>query len=617
MSVCQIFSRVWLGIRRGQGFKQRCSEDPDGCREAGTRQNGVMFVRPCFRSKGGKRHAYWALVESVRTGRGPRQRVVAYLGQLDEPLRRGVQPAATGQAECQGRLGEPPPRHWVTVDVDRLRVERCREFGGPWLGLELLRQLGLVEFLARALPGGQEEIPWSVMAQVLVLCRLCQPSSELHLAEHFYGQSALPDLLGIPPEKINDDRLYRALDALLPHKAELEKHLKGRLGELFELDYDLLLYDVTSTYFEGQAQGNPQAQRGYSRDHRPDCKQVCIGLVVSREGMPLGYEVFAGNRSDGTTVEEIVETMEGRYGRAGRVWVMDRGMVSEENIQFLKAGGRRYVVGTPRAMLKRFERELLAEDWQSVREGLEVKLCPAPDGQETFILCRSRDRREKEKAMHERFARRLEAGLAQLEAGCRKRKQKAATVAQRLGRLLGQNSRAAGLFQTAVEEEADGRAKLVWSKVEAWRQWAQLSEGCYLLRSSEHEWSAEELWRAYMQLTQAEEAFSIHKGDLRIRPIWHQKEERVQAHILVCFLAYVLWKTLGRWGRQAGLGDEPRRVLEELQKIRLVDVVVPTREGITLRRRCVTRPTEHQAILLQRLHLSLPLRLEVTEANDM
>jgi transposase len=332
--------------------------------------------------------------------------------------------------------------------------------------------------------------------------------------------------------------------------------------------------------------------------------------------MPLGYEVFAGNRSDVTTVEEIVETMEGRYGRAGRVWVMDRGMVSEENIQFLKAGGRRYVVGTPRAMLKRFERELLAEDWQSVREGLEVKLCPGPDGQETFILCRSRDRREKEKAMHERFARRLEAGLAKIEEGCRKRKQKAATVAQRVGRLLGQNSRAAGLFQTAVEQEADGRAKLVWSKVEAWRQWADLSEGCYLLRSSEHDWSAKDLWRAYMQLTQAEEAFSIHKGDLRIRPIWHQKEERVQAHILVCFLAYVLWKTLGQLCRQVGLGDEPRRVLEELQQIRLVDVVVPTREGVTIRRRCVTRPTDHQAILLQRLHLNLPLRLEITDANE-
>ena len=416
----------------------------------------------------------------------------------------------------------------------------------------------------------------------------------------------LADLLGIPPEKINEQRLYRALDALLPHKEALEVFLKNRLGELFGLEYDLLLYDVTSTYFEGQAARNPQARRGYSRDHRPDCKQVCIGLVVTKCGMPLGYEVFAGNRADVTTLQEIVETMERRYGQADRIWVVDRGMVSAENIEFLKQNGRRYIVGTPKSMLKQFERELLSEDWHAVREGLEVKLCPAPDGQETFVLCRSRDRREKEKAMHERFEKRIEEGLQRIEAGCQKQHLKPLVVAQRLGRLLGQNSRAAGLFQTEVQTADDGRASLAWKKVENWRDWAALSEGCYLLRTNVTDWSDEELWKAYIQLTEAEGAFRIHKSDLRLRPIWHQKEERVQAHILVCFLAYVLWKTLGQKCRRAGLGDEPRRVFEELGEIELVDVVLPTRQGTEIRRRCITEPTDHQAILLTHLKMRLP-----------
>jgi transposase len=273
------------------------------------------------------------------------------------------------------------------------------------------------------------------------------------------------ELLGIPVGKVNDDRLYRALDRLLPHKEALEAHLKARLGELFDLEYDLLLYEVTSTYFEGEANGNPKAQRGYSRDHRPDCKQVCIGLVVSKCGMPLGYEVLAGNRSDLTTVEEIVETMESRYGKADRIWVLDRGMICEENIEFLKRGGRRYIVGTPKGMLRKFERELLSGDWQSVHEGLEIQLCRSPDGEETFILCRSEDRRKKERAMHERFAKRIEEGLRKIEEGCRRRKYKPVTIAKRLGKLLGRNSRAAGLFETDVVRGPDGRAKVIWRKV--------------------------------------------------------------------------------------------------------------------------------------------------------
>jgi transposase len=478
--------------------------------------------------------------------------------------------------------------------------------GGPWLGLELIEQLGLKDFLDRTLPSGREEIPWSLMALVLVLCRLCDPSSELHIAEHFYAQSALSDLLGISAEKINEQRLYRALDALLPHKEALEVFLKDRLGELFGLEYDLLLYDVTSTYFEGQAEANPLAKRGYSRDHRPDCKQVCIGLVVSKCGMPLGYEVFAGNRVDVTTLQEIVETMERRYGRADRIWVGDRGMISAGNIAFLQRSGRRYIVGTPKSMLKQFERELLAEDWRTIRDGLEVKLCPSPEGDETFVLCRSRDRREKEKGMHGRFEQRIEEGLQHLAASCQKQRLEPVVVAQRLGRLLGRNSRAAGLFRTEIHAAGDGRATLTWKKIDSWRDWAALSEGCYLLRSNVTGWNDEDLWKAYMQLTEAEAAFRIHKSDLRLRPLWHQKEDRVLAHILVCFLAYVLWKTLAQRCQRAGLGQEPRRVFEELGKIQLVEVVLPTRQGTEIRQRCITQPTDHQAILLAHLKLNLP-----------
>ena len=453
---------------------------------------------------------------------------------------------------------------------------------------------------------GREQISWPAMALVLVLGRLCDPSSELHLAEQSYEAGALADLLGVPAEKVNDDRLYRALDQLLPHKTALEKHLKTSLGDLFQLEYDLLLYDVTSTYFEGQATGNPQAKRGYSRDHRSDCKQVNIALVVSRHGLPLGYEIFDGNRHDSTTVETIVKAMEKQYGKADRIWVMDRGMASEDNLEFLQEGGRRYILGTAKGMLKRFEQELTAKDWKEVHEGLEVRLCPAPEGKEVFILCRSAERRQKEQAMHKRFEERIEEGLNKIAASCAKKKQLAVKIAERVGRLMGQNTRAAKLFETSVTQDDAGRAKLTWTKVAAWRDWASLSEGCYLLRSNISDWSGEELWHAYVQLTEAESAFRTQKSDLALRPIWHQKKDRVQAHILVCFLTYVVWKTLGQMCHQAGLGDEPRKVFEQLQQIRIVDVVLTTRSGLEIRRRCVSHPTEHQAILLQRLGLHLP-----------
>jgi len=582
-----------------------------------------VYLRRCYRAKDGKRHAYWALVKSVRTAKGPRQQIIACLGDLDEAGRLGVRQAAQQAHGARGgadrsleqlEIFDKPQPRYVEVDLSGVVVEGMRKFGGPWLALQIINRLGLRAELDRLMPTGREDVPWSVMSLVLVICRLCDPSSELRIAEHLYERSAMVDLLGICSEKINDDRLYRALDQLLPHKADLEKHLKNRMGELFDLKYDLLLYDVTSTYFEGQCLGNDQAKRGYSRDNRGDCKQVCIALVVSREGMPVGYELFAGNKADVTTVKEIVTTMEQRYGEADRIWVMDRGMVSAANVEFLKEGNRRYIMGTHKTLLRRYEKQLIASDWNTVHDGLEVKLCADPDGgTETFILCRSTARREKEKAMHEKFEKRIEDGLTSLVKLAEKRSMTAVEVSHRVGRLLGQNTRAAGAFKTEVTTNAAGKTSLKWEKVPAWQSWARLSEGCYLLRSNVSDWTAPQLWRAYMQLTEAESAFRIHKTDLSLRPIWHQKKERVQAHVLVCFLAYVLWKTLGQMCKAAGLGDEPRKVLDEISNIQTVDVILPTRCGQKIRKRCIAKPTEHQAILLHKLGMHLPRSLEAIE----
>jgi transposase len=598
-----------------------------------------MFVRQCFRKKDGKRHAYWALVESYRTDAGPRQRVVAWLGKLDEAGRLGIEQAArnidqshsNGSATACGEQqlslfnqvdDDAPVRpQWVEVDASRVRVENCQQFGGPWLALEVIHRLQLDEFLKGVMPAGREHVAWWRSALILVVARLCNPSSELYVSEQWYPKSAMPQLLGVPAERVDDNRLYRTLDQLLPHKAKLETHLKNRMGELFDLEYDLLMYDITSTYFEGEANFD-LAQRGYSRDKRSDCKQVCIGLVVSRCGMPLGYEVFAGNTADVTTVEHIVKTMEKRYGKSDRIWVMDRGMVSEDNIDFLREDGRRYIVGTPKSMLKKFEAELLKDDWNTIRDGLEVKLCARPrndgnasetdedsdvvDEKEIFILCRSRDRLKKEEAIVQRVEQKIEERLVAMTDRCKKQKRDPMKVEREIGRLLGQNTRAAKLFDVTVKKTEDGHARIKWEKAEASRDWATLSAGCYILRTNVTDWSDEELWKAYIQLTEAEAAFCIHKSDLKIRPIWHQKEDRVLAHIFVCFLAYALWKTLGQMCQQAGLGHEPRRVLTELGDLRMMDVVLPTRSGIDIRRRCLSKPNDHQQILLEHLKLRLP-----------
>jgi transposase len=575
-----------------------------------------MYLRHTTVRRRGKTHTYWRLVRSVRCGSKVRQETVAQLGELDAQGRlaaRALAERIVGVERQPGLFDDDVPAEPITLDLPRLRLERGRQFGDVWLAHRLWQAVGLDELLARLLPLGREDVPWATMAAVLVIARLCAPSSELHIAEDWFRRTALDDLLGLSEDKVNDDRCYRGLDKLLVHKAALETHLKDRLGTLFGLDYDLLLYDVTSTYFEGLAENNPLAQRGYSRDHRGDCKQVCIGLVVTRDGFPLGFEVFAGNRHDATTLREIVAIMEARYGRSSRVWALDRGMVSEAHLAWLRQRGSRYVVGTPKAQLRAYERTLVDGPWSAIRDGLEVQLAPATDGIETFILCRSADRAAKEQAMRDRFAARIEQGLTKLAAGCGQRRQTVGMVERRVGRLLQRQQRAARFYDIRVTDTPAG-ARLQWSKRDdLWNQ-ARVCDGCYVLRSNVTNWTAEELWHAYIQLTEAEAAFRIHKDRLELRPVWHQTADRVTAHILVCFLAYVLRKTLEGWCRQAGLGSSVTTVLEELARIQSSDVVVPTRDGRQVRLRCVVRPDRAQAILLDRLSLDLPHRLRLPRA---
>ena len=575
-----------------------------------------MYIRKINIKKDGKSHAYWALVESRRTPRGPRQHVIAYLGAMDTSGRLGIKMAAEGRSDFQEDLFENQEPEWIEVNLKAVRTERVFGFGDIWLALELIKRLGLDEFFHRFIPKGRGVIPWADMAIVLIIARFCDPKSELYIAEHFYSHSSLPFLVGIPTDKIYVNRLYRALDKLLPHKEELEIHLKERFGTLFQIHYDLLLYDITSTYFEGECKDNEQAQRGHSRDKRPDCKQVLIALVVTREGIPLGYEIFDGNRHDSTTVKDIVTNIEDKYGTADRIWVMDRGMVSAKNINFLQQSNRRYIIGTPKSMLKKFEKQLLSKEWHTIHEGIEVQYCPSADGEETFILCRSASRKEKDKAIFERFKKNIQDGLSKIEKACDKGQVKEISVAERrIGRLLQRNTRAARLFDITVQKEDSGKIVLSWSQRKQIEEWVALSNGCYLLRSNITDWSAQELWQAYIHLTDAEEAFRIHKSDLNLRPIWHYNKERVQAHILVCFLAFVLWKCLAQMCKQAGLGNEPRKIVDELQHINLTEVILPTRTGVELKLNCVSKPDPYQQIILEHLNLTLPSRL--AESNKM
>jgi hypothetical protein len=530
-----------------------------------------VFLRRKTKKARGVGYSYWHLCETVRTARGPRQRVVASLGKLDAAeaaglrggwddlpaLLRGEEPALRASAAelpgfgpaAPGGNASPPPAQWEQVDVRGLRVERTRDFGESYLGLALWHRLKLDELLARLLPAGREAVGWSQVAALLTIARFCAQRSELGVAEHWYDTTALDDLLGIDPALVNDARLYRALDQLGRHKDALCAHLMERYRQWFGVRFEFLLYDVTSTFFEGAAGRNPQAQRGYSRDSRGDCRQVCIGLVCTPEGLPLAFEVFAGNRPDVTTVEQIVRAMEEKYGAAERLWVMDRGMVSESNIAFLRERRARYLVGTPKSWLRQHAASLLEKsDWQEVQAGLEVRLVAHPDGEpgEKYVLCRSAARAEKERAMLQRQSDRLTEALGRIAVWLERHPQSDhEAVGRRIGRAFGQYPAAAAIMQATVRRDEAGRAcgLEVTSEVAAGQR-AHRQKGAYLLRTNCEETDPTLLWRWYVQLTQAEAAFRTAKSDLGLRPVFHQKEDRVQAHILVCFLALALWRTL-------------------------------------------------------------------------
>jgi hypothetical protein len=438
-----------------------------------------MYLRYTTVKKDGKVHRYWRLVRSVRVGRRVIQQTVAQLGELDARGRLQARTLARhliGEPEQAGLFDDGQQHLTVPVRLKGVRVERSRRFGDVYLALALWRGTGLADLCEKLLPSGKEAVPWAKMVAVLVAARLCEPSSELHIAEDWYRRTALCDLLQLDGDLVNKDRLYRALDLLLEHKAELEAHLSRRSGELFAIDNEVLLYDVTSTYFEGEAQANPLAQRGHSRDHRPDCKQVCIALVVTFDGFPLGYEVFAGNTHDSKTVQTIVSTMEARHGVIGRVWIADRGMASAVNLAWLRQTARRYIIGAPKASLRQFAAELAEPSgWREIREGIAVRLARWPETGETAILCRSADRCRKEQAMHDKFSQRIAAALARL-AGRIERSRKrldAAKINRQIGRLLKQNQRSAARFHITLQAaDCPAGLRLHVERSEAFDEWA-------------------------------------------------------------------------------------------------------------------------------------------------
>jgi transposase len=595
-----------------------------------------MFLRQYTRKKAGKIHRYWALVESLRTEDGPRQRVVAHLGELNHQQQCHWQRTIVfynrhGDVE-QLRLFPDDPSLRLPDDPDIVRVRlssagwtNARAFGDVWLGWWLWRLLKLDEILDRHLPAGRHTVrPCDVVA-IEVINRLCSPSSEFALAEHWYASTGLEDLLGVPDGEITKDRLYRTLDALREAKERIEDDLKAQLGALFALKYDVLLYDLTSSYFEGLAEENALAKRGYSRDHRGDCKQIVLALVVTREGFPLAHFTLAGNTQDVQTVQRIVTSVESRFGKSQRVWVMDRGMMSEENLTFLSQSGRRYLIGTRRSELADFREELESGGWAALREEVEAKSVTR-DGV-AYLLARSGQRKKKERAIRKRQLLGLQGGLKRLRERVRKGglKQRDKVVEQ-VGRLKERFSQAARLATITIAQAGTPQVTWKW-KTDAIRA-ALIQDGAYLLKSNYCGWSPEEFWETYMQLSVAEKAFRTLKSELLIRPIWHHYEGRVESHVMVCVLAYALWKTLDHLAKQAGLttlihkpdldrGEataqprpmSPETILRELANIQIGDIVLETTDGRQLALRRVARPRPEQARILAALKLNLPERL--------
>lgn len=593
-----------------------------------------MFLRPHSRNKDGKDHTYWSLVETVRTPDGPRQKAVCYLGELNSSAQARwltTIEVFNEQGEAQqlklfpSHVAPPPDDPQVArVLLNKVRLERARQFGSCFLGLELWKRLELDRFFQQAVDGEPADVPWSRVAALLAINRLCAPGSELAIAQRWFPSTALDDLLRIDEGKINDTRLYRCLDRILPHKTKLERHLKNRYGALFGAEFDVLLYDLTSTYVEGAAENNPMVRRGYSRDHRPDCEQLVIALIVNHEGFPFSYETFDGNRTDVSTMETVLRMVERKYGKARRIWVFDRGIVSEENLAAIRKRDGQYLTGTPRSQMKQFEAELLKEDWTQVRPEVEVKKVAIPQGEETYILCRTPGRKEKEKAIRNRFSNSMETALKGLEktivTGRLKDRHK---MERRLGKIQARHPQVNDLYDLALRDTAEG-VRLFWQIKEDRKHWRESREGAYLLRTNLKAETAEGLWSKYMQLTEAEASFRALKSELSVRPLFHQLEPRVKAHVMVAFLGYALWVTLKHLLKRRPAIDpklsasgvdnvqpmSPMKALALLSTLQSADIVLPTTDGREIRLRRITEPTAEQKALLRQLGIALPERLQ-------
>jgi transposase len=597
-----------------------------------------MFLRRYTRTKDGKTHTYYALVESVRTKAGPRQHVVAYLGELNHDQERRWQRTAV----FHNRQGEDrqlrlfPDAEPITLSDDpnivQIRLDSVswtnpRRFGDVWLGLWLWKFLHLDEIVDRHVPQGKETVRPSDIAAIEVINRLCGPCSEFALAEHWYRSTGLEDLLGIPDSAVTKDRLYRTLDRLLKAQEAIENDLKEQLGNLFQLDYDLLLYDLTSTYFEGLAEENELAQRGYSRDHRSDCKQIVVALIVTRDGFPLAHLTLAGNTQDLQTVETIVTTIEARFGKSQRVWVMDRGMISEDALKFLGKPGRRYLLATRRGELASFGEHLRAGGWQRLEDNPDVEVKLLKRKRVHYLLARSQPRRQKERAMRRRqrrgLARALEKLQKRIDGGRLKNRDK---ILESVGRLKGRFPKACPFVTITVAKGKSAKLSWIWHR-EKFRT-ALAGDGVYLLRSNQDGWSAKEFWETYIQLTVVERAFRVLKSELLLRPVWHHYSGRSQAHVMICVLAYALWKTLDHLAKRAGLKTQihkpdphrakaspkprpmtPEVILRELGQIAIGDIMLETTDGQKLALRRVARPVAEQKRILDALGLELPERL--------
>ena len=578
-----------------------------------------MFLRPNNRTKDGKAHTYWSLVETLRTPDGPRQRTLCYLGELNGSAHsRWLKTIEVFNEQGESRQlklfpaeVEPPEedRNVARVLLKKVRLERSRQFGNCYVGLDLWKRLKLDQFYEELVDEEQADVAWSRIAALLAINRLCEPSSELAVEERWYPATALDDLLGIAEGKVNDTRLYRCLDRLIPHKIKLERHLRQRYGELFAATFDVLLYDLTSSYVEGEAEKNPMMRRGYSRDHRGDCKQVVIALIVNEDGFPLSYETFDGNRADVTTLETVIRMVERKYGKARRVWIFDRGIISEDNLNALRKRDGQYLVGTARVKLKHFEKQLLDGEWEKIRPDVEVQRVATPAGDETYILCRSTARKAKETAMRNRVSTSMEKALGQLEKRIASGKLKDRSKIERtLGKIQARHPSVNDLYRVAVQEKRDG-LRLEWKLIEERRAWRDAREGAYLLRTNLKEGRTEELWKKYIQLTEAEAAFRALKSELAIRPIFHQKEHRVKAHILVAFLGYALWVTFKHLLKRTHSDLSPARALALLSTLHSADIILPTTDGREIRLRRITTPNPEQQRLLDQLGITLPERL--------